>query len=150
MSESCVATEGITFIGSADHPKKVVARINKLNEKLCELQKRYDLARYKINLYCTQPPLEEPAIVEEAAPCFPVCDCEETYVEYYQVNDSHITTELLEYITLIEESVCETEAQIVELERAAALPCDVDYYVSPAGFGYYVSPQQEIFIAPQT
>jgi hypothetical protein len=149
MSESCVATEGITFIGSADHPKKVVARINKISEKLCELQKRYDAARFKINLYCTQPTLEEPVVEEPATPCFPVCDCEEDYVEYYQVNDSHITTELLEYLTLIEEAICESEEQIKELEIQAALPCDVDYYVAPGGVGYYVTPQQEVLIAPQ-
>lgn len=149
MSEACVASEGITLIGSADHPKKVVARINELSKKLCELQERYYKARYKINIYCTQPPLEVPVVEEPVVPCFPVCDCEEGYVEYYQVNDTHITTELLEYLTLIEESVCATEVQINNLELEAELPCSVDYYVQPGGVGFYVSQDQEVYIVPQ-
>lgn len=122
MSLACDETEGITFIGRKPLPKKFVKRVNAVVKRICELRAAFNKAKFQVNVYCDEDVIPESSS-SSSSECFPQCDCDDEIELLYLIDTNHVTDEVLAYLTLIEQNVCDTAAFLEQLKLVSNVNC---------------------------
>lgn len=124
MTLSCANTEGLTFIGKDPMAGKLIRRMANIQEKLCDIQNRTNIAVFSIRQYCDVE-LEEASSSSSSSSsdCFPICQPEILEELILISNTVALDEDVLTLITQLEQETCEVYRKIKTLEEDSGINC---------------------------
>lgn len=125
----CETSQNLQFIAQECEAKKFLDRINKVEQAFCEIDRRIEVAHSKIIRDCVNPPSsssgEEPSSSSSSSLCRLRCQPEKKEQIAYLIKVETLNATAWEALELLEDEVCETLRQLVELEVLVEQGCVV-------------------------
>lgn len=127
LSQDCIDTQGLQFIAQECEAKKFLDRLNKIEFTFCEIERRIEVANSKITRDCQNIPSssseEIPSSSSSSSICQLRCQSESVQKTVYLLKNSTLDEQAYAALDLLEDEVCETLRQLVELELLANTGC---------------------------
>lgn len=117
---ACIHSRGKKIAGKDCQSKKLISRINSVNQLLCDLEQRITSSRFKLARYCEVPSSSESSSSSSSSECFKPCVDIPEYL--YMITSNDLDGDVYDLIDLLEQEACALLRKVVDFE-ASNQPC---------------------------